>query len=49
MKAIRPYRPANRGALRAICIRTGDAGQDATALYRVDADQPVRAAAKAGT
>jgi ribosomal protein S18 acetylase RimI-like enzyme len=34
MNAIRPYRPADRDALYAICIRTGDAGQDAAALYR---------------
>ncbi len=34
MNAIRPYRPADRDALYAICIRTGDAGRDATALYR---------------
>lgn len=34
MNTIRPYRPADRNALYAICIRTGDAGRDATALYR---------------
>ncbi len=34
MNAIRPYRSADRDALYAICIRTGDAGRDATALYR---------------
>jgi ribosomal protein S18 acetylase RimI-like enzyme len=34
MNAIRPYRPADRDALYAICIRTGDSGKDATALYR---------------
>lgn len=31
---IRPYRPADHDALYAICIRTGDAGRDAAALYR---------------
>jgi ribosomal protein S18 acetylase RimI-like enzyme len=30
---IRPYRPADRDALYAICIRTGDSGRDASALY----------------
>jgi ribosomal protein S18 acetylase RimI-like enzyme len=34
MNAIRPYRPSDRDALYAICIRTGDAGADATTLYR---------------
>lgn len=34
MNAIRPYRPADRDALYTICIRTGDAGRDATTLYR---------------
>lgn len=34
MNAIRPYRPTDRDALYAICIRTGNAGRDATALYR---------------
>jgi len=31
---IRPYRPADRDALYDICLKTGEAGQDATALYR---------------
>jgi ribosomal protein S18 acetylase RimI-like enzyme len=31
---IRPYRPGDRDALYAVCIRTGDAGRDATTLYR---------------
>lgn len=31
---IRPFRPSDREALYAICIRTGDSGRDATALYR---------------
>jgi ribosomal protein S18 acetylase RimI-like enzyme len=30
---IRPYRPSDRDAVYDICIRTGDAGQDATATY----------------
>lgn len=29
---IRPYRPADRQALYEVCLRTGDAGQDATML-----------------
>ena len=33
MNAIRPYRPSDHDALYTICIRTGDAGRDATALY----------------
>lgn len=33
MSTIRPYRPADRDALYDICIRTGDSGRDATALY----------------
>jgi GNAT superfamily N-acetyltransferase len=32
--AIRPYRPADRDAVYAICLGTGDAGGDASALYR---------------
>lgn len=32
--AIRPYRPADRDAVYAICLGTGDAGGDARALYR---------------
>jgi len=31
---IRPYRPADRDALYSICLRTGNAGSDATTLYR---------------
>lgn len=31
---IRPYRPADEQALYDICLRTGDSGEDATALYR---------------
>jgi GNAT superfamily N-acetyltransferase len=31
---IRPYRPADRDALYDICLRTADAGGDATGLYR---------------
>ena len=33
MSKIRPYRPSDRDAVYDICIRTGDAGQDATATY----------------
>ena len=33
MPTIRPYRPEDREALYDICIRTGDAGKDATGLY----------------
>ena len=33
MSKIRPYRPSDRDAVYDICIRTGDAGQDATARY----------------
>ena len=32
-KAIRPYRPADLDALYEICLRTGDAGEDASHLY----------------
>jgi ribosomal protein S18 acetylase RimI-like enzyme len=31
---IRPYRPSDRDAIYDVCLRTADAGQDATALYR---------------
>ncbi|BBB01256.1 putative acetyltransferase [Actinacidiphila reveromycinica] len=31
---VRPYRPADLPALYAICLRTADAGQDASASYR---------------
>ncbi|HWA62053.1 MAG TPA: GNAT family N-acetyltransferase [Caulobacteraceae bacterium] len=31
---IRPYRPADQAALCDICLKTGEAGQDATALYQ---------------
>jgi ribosomal protein S18 acetylase RimI-like enzyme len=31
---IRPYRPGDERALYEICLRTGDSGGDATALYR---------------
>lgn len=31
---IRPYRPADREAMYDICLRTAEAGDDATALYR---------------
>jgi ribosomal protein S18 acetylase RimI-like enzyme len=34
MPTIRRYRPADRQALYDICVRTGDAGADATGLYR---------------
>ncbi|MEJ1968334.1 MAG: GNAT family N-acetyltransferase [Rhizomicrobium sp.] len=34
MAAIRPYRAGDLEALYDICRKTGDAGQDATALYR---------------
>jgi GNAT superfamily N-acetyltransferase len=33
MPVVRPYRPADRAALADICVRTGDAGKDARALY----------------
>jgi ribosomal protein S18 acetylase RimI-like enzyme len=36
---IRPYQPTDRDALYDICLRTADAGQDATALYQ-DPDLP---------
>jgi GNAT superfamily N-acetyltransferase len=32
--AIRPYHPSDLGALYRVCLRTGDSGSDATALYR---------------
>lgn len=32
--AVGPYRPGDRPALYEICLRTGDAGRDATSLYR---------------
>lgn len=32
--AIRPYRPSDLEALYDICLKTGDAGQDASAMYR---------------
>ena len=31
---IRPYRPSDLDELYRICLLTGDAGQDATALYQ---------------
>ena len=31
---IRPYRPADRDALYAVCLATGDEGEDATHLFR---------------
>ncbi|HEY7977448.1 MAG TPA: hypothetical protein VID67_04585 [Rhizomicrobium sp.] len=34
MPQIRPLRREDRDALYAICLKTGDGGQDATALYR---------------
>ncbi|MEI9993100.1 MAG: GNAT family N-acetyltransferase [Rhizomicrobium sp.] len=34
MPLVRPYRPSDLDALYGICLQTGDAGQDATALYR---------------
>lgn len=34
MAEIRPYRATDRDELYDICLRTGDAGQDATPLYR---------------
>src|SRR5690348_17451483 len=34
MPQIRPLRREDRDAVNAICLKTGDAGQDATALYR---------------
>jgi ribosomal protein S18 acetylase RimI-like enzyme len=34
MPQIRPLQGEDRDALYAICLKTGDAGQDATALYR---------------
>ena len=34
MPTIRRYRPGDREALYDICVRTGDAGADATALYQ---------------
>jgi GNAT superfamily N-acetyltransferase len=33
MVEVRPYRPADLDALYDICLRTGDAGQDASALH----------------
>ncbi len=32
--ALRPYHPSDLYSLYQICLRTGDSGQDATALYR---------------
>ncbi len=34
MPIIRPYRPGDREALYDICVRTGDAGADATGLFQ---------------
>ncbi|WP_219416225.1 GNAT family N-acetyltransferase [Pseudonocardia nigra] len=33
MPIIRPYAPADRAAVADICVRTGDVGEDASALY----------------
>ena len=37
---VRPYRAADRAAVRDICVRTGDAGRDATGLLPDDALLP---------
>lgn len=37
---IRPYRPSDRDALYDVCLRTADAGGDATALYQHDPELP---------
>jgi GNAT superfamily N-acetyltransferase len=37
---IRPYRPADRDALYDVCLRTADAGGDATPLYQHDPELP---------
>ncbi|WP_340645624.1 GNAT family N-acetyltransferase [Phenylobacterium sp.] len=34
MASIRPYRPEDLEGLYDVCLKTGDSGQDATALYR---------------
>ncbi|WP_372968448.1 N-acetyltransferase family protein [Microbacterium sp.] len=37
MSRIRPYRPSDRAALYEVCVRTADAGADATGLFSDDA------------
>lgn len=37
MPRIRPYRPSDRAALYEVCVRTADAGADATGLFSDDA------------
>ena len=32
--ALRPYRPGDRDDVYDVCVRTGDAGRDATGKYR---------------
>ena len=36
MSTIRPYRPADRAALLEVCVRTADAGRDATGMLADD-------------
>lgn len=36
MSSIRPYRPADRPALFDVCVRTADAGEDATGVFSDD-------------
>ena len=37
---IRPYRPTDRDAIYDVCLRTADAGHDATLLYQHDPELP---------
>ena len=40
MSDIRPYRPADREAIAAVCLRTAAGGGDATGVYSDDALMP---------
>ena len=40
MPELRPYRPADRAAVYEICVRTADAGADATGQYSSDELMP---------
>ncbi|MDZ8200049.1 GNAT family N-acetyltransferase [Microbacterium sp. SSW1-59] len=40
MTGIRPYRPSDRGAVADVCVRTADAGGDATGLLSDDSIWP---------
>ncbi|MFB4352804.1 GNAT family N-acetyltransferase [Microbacterium sp. LS_15] len=37
MSRIRPYRPSDRAALYEVCVKTADAGEDATGIFSDDA------------